>query len=121
MDFGTSLMFLVLVAIALYFRRRPEIHKRVMVLACCSILLPAIGRIPFTGNRVLFAHWGFGDLSPSQRSRHLRAFFTTRSNTADCILRTGGAVLCFCRLSRRSCWLAPASLWLKFTSWLLSR
>lgn len=47
MDFGTSLMFLALVAIALYLRRRPEIHKRIMVLACCSILFPAIGRIPF--------------------------------------------------------------------------
>lgn len=47
MDFGTALMFLVLVAIALYLRRRPDSHKRIMVLACCSILLPAIGRIPF--------------------------------------------------------------------------
>jgi hypothetical protein len=47
LDFGTSLTFLVLVAIALYMRRRPGYHKRIMVLACCSILLPAIGRIPF--------------------------------------------------------------------------
>lgn len=47
MDFGTSLLFLVLVAFALSLRRRPEIHKRLMVLACCSIFLPALGRIPF--------------------------------------------------------------------------
>jgi hypothetical protein len=82
MDFGTSLMFLVLVGIALYFRRRPEIHKRVMVLACCSILLPAIG-----ASRCFLAQCltqrGFGDWSPSQKFRRLRAFFTTRSNTDD--------------------------------------
>jgi hypothetical protein len=60
MDLGTSLMFLLLVAIALYFRRRPEIHKRVMVLACCSILLPAIGRIPFLFGNVFetVGFWG---------------------------------------------------------------
>jgi len=56
MDFGTSLMFLVLVAIALYMRRRPDFHKRLMVLACCSILLPAIGRIPYVWDTVGF--WG---------------------------------------------------------------
>lgn len=56
MDFGTSLMFLLLVAIALYLRRRPDFHKRVMVLACCSILLPAIGRIPHVWDTVGF--WG---------------------------------------------------------------
>ena len=56
MDFGTSLMFLLLVAIALYLRRRPDFHNRVMVLACCSILLPAIGRIPYVWDTVGF--WG---------------------------------------------------------------
>lgn len=62
MDFGTALMFLVLVASALYWRRRPEIHKRVMVLACCSILFPAIGRIPVSANNVLFDAVGFWGL-----------------------------------------------------------
>ena len=46
MDLGTSLMFALLVGAALYFRRRGGIHKRLMVLASCSLLLPAIGRIP---------------------------------------------------------------------------
>lgn len=46
LDLGSSLLFLSLVAAALYFRRRGGIHKRLMVLASCSLLLPAIGRIP---------------------------------------------------------------------------
>lgn len=46
LDIGSSLLFVSLVAAALYFRRRGGIHKRLMVLASCSLLLPAIGRIP---------------------------------------------------------------------------
>lgn len=38
LDFGTSLMFLVRVGITLYFRRRREIHKRLMVFGSCSTL-----------------------------------------------------------------------------------
>jgi hypothetical protein len=44
LDFGSSLTFVVLVAAGLYFRRRGDIHKRVMVLASCGLLLPAVGR-----------------------------------------------------------------------------
>ena len=46
LDLGSSLLFVSLVAAALCFRRRGGIHKRLMVLASCSLLLPAIGRIP---------------------------------------------------------------------------
>lgn len=46
LDLGGSLLFVSLVAAALYFRRHGGIHKRLMVLASCSLLLPAIGRIP---------------------------------------------------------------------------
>jgi hypothetical protein len=45
LDFGSSLTFALLVAAALYFRRRGGIHKRLMVLAACALLLPAVGRI----------------------------------------------------------------------------
>ena len=45
---GFLVDFSVFVGAALYYRRRPEIHKRLMLLACCSILAPAIGRVPVT-------------------------------------------------------------------------
>lgn len=48
--FGTSLAFLVafslLVASGIYLRRRPETHKRLMLLASFSIWGPAVGRLP---------------------------------------------------------------------------
>ena len=45
LDFGSSLTFALLVAAALYFRRRGDIHKRLMVLASCGLLLPGVGRL----------------------------------------------------------------------------
>jgi hypothetical protein len=46
LDIGACLTFTVFVALALYFRRRGDVHKRLMLLGSCSILLPALGRIP---------------------------------------------------------------------------
>jgi len=43
---GDILVFAIPVAAALYFRRRPEIHKRLMLLGALALLDPAIARIP---------------------------------------------------------------------------
>jgi len=53
------LVFAVLVAAAIVFRRRSDFHKRLMLLASVSILMPAIVRIPLRfiqGNALV----GFG-------------------------------------------------------------
>jgi hypothetical protein len=120
MDFGTSLMFLVLVAIALYLRRRPEIHKRVMVLACCSILLPAIGRIPLLFGNV-FDTVGFWGLVAITEVPPLACILydTIKHRRLHPAFGWGGAVLL---LSLPTFMLVGASdSWLKFLSWLLSR
>jgi hypothetical protein len=41
------LMFSILVGAGFYFRRRPDVHKRLMMLATLSILAAAIARLPF--------------------------------------------------------------------------
>jgi hypothetical protein len=120
MDFGTSLMFLVLVGIALYFRRRPEIHKRVMVLACCSILLPAIGRIPLLFGTV-FDTVGFWGLVAITEVAPLACILydTIKHRRLHPAFGWGGAVVL---LSLPAFMLIGASdSWLKFLSWLLSR
>ena len=45
--------FAVLVAAAIAFRRQSDIHKRLMLLATASMLLPALGRMPLS----VFATW----------------------------------------------------------------
>lgn len=43
---GDMLIFAGLIATALYYRRRMEIHKRLMLVAAINLLTPAIARIP---------------------------------------------------------------------------
>jgi hypothetical protein len=116
MDFGTSLMFLVLVAIALYLRRRPEIHKRVMVLASCSILLPAIGRIPFLFDTV--GLWGLVAITEVPPLTCI-LYDTIKHRRLHPAFGWGGAVL----LSSFPAFMlvGASGTWLKFLSWLLSR
>jgi len=61
---GFLLDFTVLVGSAIYIRRRPDIHKRLMLLAACSILAPAISRIPlhFIKSADLWVIFGLLDL-----------------------------------------------------------
>lgn len=41
------LVFPILVGAGFYFRRRPDVHKRLMLLATISILAAAVARLPF--------------------------------------------------------------------------
>jgi hypothetical protein len=43
---GDMLVFGVLISMALYFRRKLDVHKRLMLLAAVNLLTPAIARIP---------------------------------------------------------------------------
>jgi len=43
---GAVTTFAILVAAALYWRRRPDVHKRLMLMGTISVLTPAIARLP---------------------------------------------------------------------------
>jgi hypothetical protein len=43
---GDMLVFAILIGTALYFRRRLDIHKRLMLVAAINITVPAVARIP---------------------------------------------------------------------------
>lgn len=44
---GDILVFALLVGTALYFRRRSDIHKRLMLLSCVGMVSAAMARLPF--------------------------------------------------------------------------
>jgi hypothetical protein len=46
--FAIVLEFVILVSLAVYLRRRPDYHKRLMTLAMLSVLGPAITRLPLS-------------------------------------------------------------------------
>jgi hypothetical protein len=51
---GDMLVFAILVAAGFYFRRRADVHKRLMLLATISILPAAVARLPFA----FIMEWG---------------------------------------------------------------
>ena len=61
---GDMFVFAVLIGLALYFRRKPQLHKRLMLLAAINLLTPAIARIPlsFIYNGGPLAFFGLTDL-----------------------------------------------------------
>lgn len=54
------LMFAILFGGAVYYRRRPAAHKRLMLLAAINFLPPAVARIPITSLQALGPIWFFG-------------------------------------------------------------
>ena len=62
--FFDMVVFAILVAAAFYYRRKPEFHKRLMVVATIAILPAAISRIPLTFIRSngALAFFGLADL-----------------------------------------------------------
>lgn len=52
---GQIVMFAIFVGAALWRRRRPDLHRPLMLLANVSVITPAIARLPFVGPRPLLA------------------------------------------------------------------
>src|SRR5882724_7092307 len=110
------LVFAILVGTALYFRRRFDLHKRLMLLASISILTAAIARIPLSfiasGGPLIF--FGLTDLFmltciafDTFKHRRLHPAFLC------------GAVLIIASQPLRLM-LAGTDAWIKFASWLVS-
>lgn len=61
---GDMVIFALLIGLALYFRRKLDVHKRLMLLAAINLLTPAIARIPldFIVNGGPLAFFGLTDL-----------------------------------------------------------
>ena len=59
-NFADVVLFPSIVGVALWYRNRPEIHKRLMVVATIAILAPATARIVllFSSNAILFKAYG---------------------------------------------------------------
>lgn len=61
---GDMVIFAILITTALYYRKRLDIHKRLMLVAAINLMTPAIARIPlsFIANGGPLAFFGLTDL-----------------------------------------------------------
>ena len=120
LDFGSSLTFVLMVTTALYFRRRGDVHKRLMVLASCALLLPAVGRflelVPLTllHSGGLWEMVGFTEITPIV----CIVYDTVRHRRLHPAFAWGGLAL----LSSLPVFMIIGSThtWLNFSTWLLS-
>ncbi len=114
---GFLLNFSLFVGLAIYFRRRTDIHKRLMLLATCSILGPALARIfvPYlvsTGIWAKFAMYDFFAIA-------CIAYDTIRNRRLHPAFAWGGLflVVSFPALF----FIARSDAWIHAAKWLLTR
>jgi hypothetical protein len=108
---GDLVVFASLVGTALHFRRRPEIHRRLMLLTTMALLTPAIARLPFVPANPL-AFLGITDLYILVCLIYDRM---TRGRIHPAFLY--GALFVFVSQPLRLV-LGGTSLWLSFAGWL---
>lgn len=113
---GDLLVFGTLVGLGIFYRRRPEIHKRLILLSCGAILPAAVARIPlgFIQNGGPLAFFGLPDLillglavADTVKHRRLHPAFAM------------GLVFLIASQPLRMM-LSGTETWLKFASWLTS-
>lgn len=111
---GDMLVFAVLVSLGIYFRRRSDIHRRLMLLSCVGILGAAIARIPLgffqTGGPLVF--FGMTDLCvlacvvyDTMKNRRLHPAF-------------GWGLLFIVASQPLRLMLTGAAVWMQFAVWL---
>lgn len=112
---GDMLVFAILIGTALYFRRRPETHKRLMLLAALNLLAPAIARIPVhfieTGGALVF--FALTDLCILA----CVAFDTIRNRRLHPVFLWGTMLIVTSQPLRIM--LAGTDAWLRFAGWLV--
>jgi len=58
--FGDMMIFTVLVGLAIYWRRKPEYHRRLLFLSTCALLDAPFGRFDYLFNHSLLSHHDSG-------------------------------------------------------------
>ena len=112
---GDMLIFAILITAALYYRKRLDVHKRLMLLAAINIMTPAIARIPlgFIVNGGPLAFFGLTDLCLIG----FVAFDTIRHRRLHPAFLWGGLFLIIMQPLRLL--LAPTDAWISFAAALV--
>jgi uncharacterized membrane protein YidH (DUF202 family) len=112
---GDMVIFAILITTALYYRKRLDIHKRLMLLAAINLLTPAIARIPLglIVNGGPLAFFGLTDLV----LLGFVAFDTIRHRRLHPAFLWGGLFLILMQPLRLV--LAPTDAWINFAAALV--
>jgi hypothetical protein len=113
-SFGDITLFTGFVAAGLYYRRRSEVHKRLMILGTLAGLMwPAITRIPYVAPHPLPM---FGLLLALIAAAPLRDYVTRRRIHP---VTLWGSLVILASFPLRQA-IAPTHAWHRFAAWLIS-
>lgn len=112
---GDMVIFAIFITAALYYRKRLDVHKRLMLLAAINIMTPAIARIPlgFIVNGGPLAFFGLTDLCLIG----FVAFDTIRHRRLHPAFLWGGLFLIIMQPLRLL--IAPTDAWISFAAALV--
>ncbi len=113
---GDMFIFAILIGLALYYRRKLQVHKRLMLLAAINLLTPAIARIPlgFIINGGPLAFFGLTDLCLLLAV----AFDTYKHRRLHPVFLWGSIFLIVMQPLRL--FIAPTGVWINFAAALVS-
>lgn len=107
-------VFAVLFGAAVYYRKRPANHKRLMLLTVINFLPPAVGRFPIDTLQALGPLFFFG--VPSAAAIGLLIYDTWRNRKLNKVF-LGGAIFLILTYPLRML-IAGTDAWIAFATWL---
>lgn len=113
---GDLVMFVILFGGAIYLRKRPADHKRLMLLTAANFLPPAAARMPVDELQALGAYWLFG--LPTTLIAAALVYDTWRNRRLNTLF-LGGAILLIVSFPLRLA-IAGTETWERFATWLIS-
>lgn len=110
---GDMLVFAILAGISLYFRRRHDLHKRLMLLAALSILSSAIARFPLEFLQTPRGYFGLIDLCVIASL----GYDTIKNHKLHRAFGLGALLIIISQPLRLM--LSGTEAWMQFASWLV--
>ncbi len=114
--FGDLLVFAILFAAGIYYRRNAPNHKRLMLLTVLNFLPPAFARFPFGLTAAYGPLWFFG--LPDLLTIAFLIYDTWRNKKVNTVFMAGSIFLIASHWLRLV--LAPTDAWVSFATWLTS-
>jgi len=111
---GDMVVFAILFGAAIYYRRQPANHKRLMFLTVLNFLPPALGRFPFAGASTPPFFYGVPDLI----AIGFLIFDTWKTGKLNKVYLAGVVLLIVSHIVRLT--LSGTETWLRFAAWLTS-
>lgn len=107
-------LFVLFFGLAIYWRKRPAEHKRLMLITAANFLPPAAARMPVDTLQALGPFWLFG--LPTVLLVMALAYDTWRNGRINLVFLTGSLILIASFPLRLM--IAGTDTWMRFASWL---